>query len=193
LLVTDGTNVFAICHIGDTPLTLFNPGTDWDSLTGNLTRSRSSIPIRSLCFYLQDPRLVFMPLTAAEVRQIGGKAYTISSDPYKFQDAVLVGATDNYYGECRFQIDPTTPDYVKLDSSFLRGLFGKFNPSRGDLVLSKTGELLGVMANSSYCLMIRDFNPAASFRFGPNTRDQRTGMILSHLYSTVSTMPMKLQ
>ncbi len=193
VLITDGTNYFALSHVQETPLTLANPGTDWDEISGTLSHFQASVPIRSLCFYLRDPRLVFIPLTQAEVRQLGSKVYRISSDPYKFQDAVLIGAREGYYGECRFQIDLTTPEYVKLDNSFLRGLFGKFNPSRGDLVFSKTGELLGVMANSSYCLMIRDFTPGASFKFGQDLRSQRTGIILAHLSTIVSGMPLKLQ
>ena len=39
-----------------------------------------------------------------------------------------------------------TPEYLKMDHSVVRGLFGKFNPSHGDLVFNKSGELLGVMA-----------------------------------------------
>jgi len=193
VLLTDGTNYFALSHVQDTPLALSNPGTDWDQLNGTLRHLNASVPIRSLCFYLRDPRLVFIPLTQADVRQLGAKVYHISSDPYKFQDAVLIGAHEGYYGECRFQLDLGTPEYVKLDSGFLRGLFGKFNPSRGDLVFSRTGELLGIMANGSYCLMIRDFIPAASFRFGQDLRGQQTGLILAQLSSIVSGLPTKLQ
>ena len=87
----------------------------------------------------------------------------------------------------------TTPEYVKLDNNFLKGLFGKFNPSRGDLVFSKTGELLGVMANATYCMMIRSFDAAATLRFGQNVRDQQTGATLSILYTMVTEMPNKLQ
>ncbi|HEY5914261.1 MAG TPA: hypothetical protein VJA21_27040, partial [Verrucomicrobiae bacterium] len=193
VVVTDGTNYFALSHVQDTPLTLSNPGTDWDGLTGTLGRLNASLAIRSLCFYAHDPRLVFLPLTRAEMRQLGAKAYRISSEPYKFQDAVLIGAREGYYGECRFQIDLTTPEYVKLDNSFLRGLFGKFNPTRGDLVFSKTGELLGVMANSTYCLMIQSFEPAASFKLGQDIRAQHTGIILAQLSSIVAGLPLKLQ
>lgn len=193
VVISNGTNAFAICHVADTPFTLFNPGTEWDELSGTLSHLTGTIPVRSLCFYGQDPRLVFIPLTPAEVRTLGAKPYRIASEPYKWQDAVLVGAREGYYGECKFQIDPTTSEYVKLDNSFIRGMFGKFNPSRGDLVFSKTGELLGVMANSTYCLMIRDFTPSAVFKFGADSKNQRTGIILSHLYSTVSSMPSKLQ
>ena len=98
-------------------------------------------------------------VTKAEAAQLGCKVYPVASDPYKFQDAVLIGAEGDYYGECSFQIDVNTPDYVKLDRNLLKGLFGKFNPSRGDLVFSRTGELLGVMANGTYCLMMHEFAP----------------------------------
>jgi hypothetical protein len=192
ILVSDGTNTMALCHVKDTPLTLYNPGADWESLTGTLGRYTTQIPIKSLAFHLQDPRVVLMPLTTAEAKQLGARIYRMSPDPYKFQDAVLVGASEGYYGECRFEIDLSTPDYVRLDRSFLKGLFGKFNPSAGDLVFSKTGELLGVMANGTYCMMIRNFDAAASFQFGPNVK-QRTADTLALLYGRVAELPLKLQ
>ena len=193
VLVTDGRNVFALCHVQDTPLTLWNPGTDWETLTGTLSRNMVSVPIPSLSFHLQDPRVVLMPINVAQARQLGGLIYPISPDPFKFQDAVLVGTRENYYGECKFEIDVTTPDYLKLDRSVLKGLFGKFNPSRGDLVFSRTGQLLGIMANSTYCMMIRNFDPAATFQFGQDMRQQHTGGTLSALYAQVSQLPQKLQ
>ncbi len=193
VLVTDGTNTFALCHVSDTPLALWSPGADWRELKGTLTRSSANIPIKSMSFGWPDPRVVLIPVTRDEVQQLGGKVYRISSDPYKFQDAVLVGAQENYYGECRFQIDANTPQYVKLDRNFIKGLFGQFNPSRGDLVLSKTGELLGVMANGTYCRMIHTFDPAATVQFGDDVRAQHTGETLSRLYSFVTSMPPGLQ
>ena len=75
----------------------------------------------------------------------------------------------------------------------MRGLFGKFNPSRGDLVFSKTGELLGIMANSTYCLMLHNFDAAGTVQFGSDVRAQHTGMTLSLLYGQVAQMPLKLQ
>jgi hypothetical protein len=193
VLVTDGRNIFALCHIQDTPLTLWNPGTDWETLTGSFRRNLVSVPIPSLSFHLQDPRVVLMPISSSQARQLGCLIYPISPDPFKFQDAVLVGTRENYYGECKFEIDVTTPDYLKLDRSVLKGLFGKFNPSRGDLVFSRTGQLLGIMANSTYCMMIRNFDPAATFQFGQDMRPQHTGGTLAALYAQVSQLPSKLQ
>lgn len=193
VLVSDGTNQFALCHVQETPLTLWNPGTEWEGLTGELNRGLIRLPIHSMVFCLRDPRVVLLPLSPSDLRQLGAKSYRISSDPFKFQDAVLVGAREGYYGECKFAIDLTTPGYVKLDRSVLRGLFGKFNPSRGDLVFSRGGELLGVMANSTYCMMLDNLDPAARVQFGSDVRQQRMGATLAQLYSMVSGLPNKLQ
>ena len=193
VLVTNGTNTFAVCHVQDTPFTLWDPGTEWEGLTGTLGHYAVEVPIRSLSFSAQDPRVVLIPVSQQEISKLGGKAYRLSADPFKFQDAVLVGAQEGYYGECRFQIDLTTPGYVKLDRNFLKGLFGKFNPSRGDLVFSRTGEMLGVMVNGTYCLMIQNLKPGPAFQFGEDVRAQRTGATLSRLYSIVFQMPFKLQ
>jgi hypothetical protein len=193
VLASDGTNIVALCHVQDTPLSFSYPGTDWQGLTGVLERHNARVPIQSLSFYQLDPRLVFMPFTPAEARELGGTVYRTSPDPYKFQDAVVVGAQEGYYGECAFQMDLTTPLYLKMDRNSLRGLFGKFNPSRGDLVFSRTGELLGMMANNTYCIMIRNFNPTATFHFGQNVRDQQTGETLSRFYTLITALPPKLQ
>ncbi len=70
---------------------------------------------------------------------MGCKIYHLANDPYVFQDAVVVGTREDYYGQCKFQIDVSTPQYLKMDHNSLKGLFGKFNPSSGDLVLSQDG------------------------------------------------------
>jgi hypothetical protein len=193
VLVTDGTHYFALCHVQDTPVTLWDPGTDWDKLAGTLSWGGRQVPLAAMAFDSQDPRVVMMPVTPADARRLGCKIYRLSADPYKFQDAVLVGADEGYYGECNFQVEPNTPQYVKLDHNLLKGLFGKFNPSRGDLVFSRTGELLGIMVNNTYCLTIRNFNVAATFVFGQDLHNQHTGGTLSELYGYVFQLPLRFQ
>jgi len=193
VIVTDGTNFFALCHVQDTPVTLWDPGTDWDKFAGTLVWGSAQASIRSLSFDAQDPRVVMMSVTPADAQKLGCKIYRLSGDPYKFQDAVLVGADEGYYGECNFQIEPSTPQYVKLDHNLLKGLFGKFNPSRGDLVFSRTGELLGIMVNNTYCLTVRNFNAAATFVFGQDLHDRHTGGTLSELYGYVFQLPLRFQ
>jgi chemotaxis protein histidine kinase CheA len=193
VLVSDGTNTFALCHVEDTPLTLWIQGKQWEALTGSLGRNTVQVPVRELSFHLQDPRVVFMPVSAAEAQKLGGKVYRLSNTPFKFQEGVLVGAGEGYYGECKFEIDLSTPAYVKLDRSVLKGWFGKFNPSRGDLVFTKAGEFLGIMANNTYCLLIHNFDATATFNFTQDVRAQNTGNTLAALYSVVQQLPPKLQ
>ena len=193
VLVSDGTNTAALCHVQDTPLTLWNPGAQWLELSGTLAYGAGLIPIESLSFYSEDPRVVFIPLTPPQARSLAAKVYRLAPDPYKFQDAVVVGTRESYYGECKFQIDVTTPQYLKMDRNSLQGLFGKFNPSRGDLVFSKSGDLLGVMANNNYCARLRNLQSAATLRFGPTGRNQPTGQTLADLSDLVSGLPSKLQ
>jgi hypothetical protein len=194
VLVTDGTNTFALCHVENTPLVLWNPGTDWDKLTGTLSGRNAKVGIRSLAFHAQDPRVVFVPVTQAEASQLGSKAYRISSDPNKFQDAVIIGGDEGNYGQCNFQIDPNTPAYVKLDHDRLKWFFaGKFIPARGDLVFTRTGELLGVMVNDTYCLPIHDFAAKVTFQFNQDLRGQHTSATLTQLYNYVFQLPLRLQ
>jgi hypothetical protein len=193
VLVTDGTNIFALCHVQDTPLSLDDPGTDWDRLEGTLGRDMAQVPIHALSFDRQDPRVVFLPVTPAEARQLGCKVYSVAANPYKFQEAVLVGAEDGYYGECSFQMDLNLPQYVKLDRNLLKGLFGKFNPSRGDLVFSPSNELLGIMVNGTYCLLLHNFKSAATIPFGQDLRTMHTGDTLAQQFDFVFGLPAKLQ
>jgi hypothetical protein len=193
LLVSDGLRTFAICHVQDTPLALWTPGADWQSLTGSLTGPTDSFPIQTVTFQENDPRVVLIPVNNTVVPQLKCKVYSVAPDPFKYQEAILVGANEGYYGECNFQLDLTTPEYLKMDHNSIKGLFGKFNPSRGDMVFSKNGEVLGIMVNNTYCLVMRNFGSVATLRLGMDMTSQNTGNVLSHLGLYVHSLPGKLQ
>jgi hypothetical protein len=191
VLLTDGTNTVAMCHVSDTPMTFWIPPTDWDMITAKLQHGGDQLAVPALSFAQADPRLVLMPVNKADAAHLNAKVYHTSSDPFKFQDAVLVGADG--YGESKFQIDVKTPNYVKLDRSVFRSLLGKFNPSRGDLVFSRTGELLGIMANDTYCLVIRKFDTTSTFQLNKSLRAQNLTDTLAYYYASITKLPGELQ
>jgi len=193
ILVGDGKQIFALYHIEDTPLALEIPGTNWEQLTGILRRGNSSIGLSEVAFFSNDPRIMLAPVTAAQAQQLGTHVYAITANPFRFQEAVLVGAREGYYGECKFQIDPANPRYVKMERGMFRGLFGKFSPSTGDLVFSKSGELLGLMANSQYCAVIDSFPASRTIRMGQDITGQQTGEVLAQLRIRIDSLPFKLQ
>jgi len=193
ILATDGTNVFGVCHVQDSPIVLGIPGAKWQDLTCVLDHNLVSIPVGTLTFSASDPRVLLIPVPKPAAQKLGAKVFKLAADPYKFQDAVVIGTREGYYGECKFEIDLTTPEYFRMDRSSLRGLFGKFNPSSGDLVFSRTGELLGIMANNTYCMRLRNASALAGFELGPQIRNQGTAETISSLYTMVAGLPYKLQ
>lgn len=193
VLFTDGSQTYTLYHVDETPLQIWNPGTDWLRLTAILQHGNVAFSGVRLSFLAQDPRVVVIPIGEAQAKQYGVKIYKAAADPFKFPDAVIVGANEGYYGECKFQVDPTALNYVKVDRSLLKGLFGKFNPSRGDLVFAKTGELLGIMVNGEYCAVLNKVVPTRTIQLGNAVGSQQTGQMLSQLYDRIFQMPAKLQ
>jgi hypothetical protein len=193
VLVMDGNQAYALCHVADTPLSFGSPNSGWQSLQGSLTRGTATQPVSQVAFSADDPRIVLVPIDATQAKPLGARFYKISNQPFRFQEAVLVGADEEYFGECRFQIDPALGNYVKMDRSLIRGMFGKFNPSRGDLVLSKTGELLGVMVNAEYCLVLSRLKPEAALPCGTALNPQNVGRFLESMGQRVARLPFKLQ
>jgi len=193
ILVTDGSNTFALCHIEDTLLALWDPAATWKEINASIARNGDATAISSLAFCLVDPRVVMMPVSNDWARESGCKVYRVSHEPYKFQEAVVVGAREGYYGQCQFQIDLSAPRYLRMDRNSLRGLFGKFNPSTGDLVLSQTGELLGLMVNNTYCVAIQHYEAGATVPCGESFPGQYIANTLYSLYSAVAGLPYKLQ
>ena len=193
VLVSNGTNTFALCHIRDTPLTLSVPGAEWQSLTAMLSRNYASCAMPAISFLQTDPRVVLIPVTKAQAQALGGQVYQLAPNPLAFQEAVVVGTRDNYYGECKFQIDLSIPNYLIMDRNSLKGLFGKFNPSTGDLVFSKNGDLLGVMANNTFCVILPRLDTITTIQLGDDIRAQHTGPVLETLANMISDLPSPLR
>jgi hypothetical protein len=193
ILVRQGNQIYAIYHVNETPLQLSFPGVDWDWLIGNLRRGSVVARVDRLSFLAVDPRVVVIPISEAQARQFNCKIYSMPKDPFKFQEAILIGADEGYYGECRFQLDADSPQYIRMQRERFSWLIGKFAPSPGDLVLTKGGELLGVMVNKDFCLLLNEFEPAYHLQTGIGIAEQQTGLLLSQLFGQVARMPAKLQ
>jgi len=68
-----------------------------------------------------------------------------------------------------------------------------FSSKRGDIAISKTGELLGIMVNKDYCALINNFLPAKTITTGDNTSKQGIGGIINALVTRVQMLPPRLQ
>ena len=193
ILVTDGAKIYALLHLDDTPFPLSEDSLDWEKITAEFTkppayRSRAA----ALQFLSLDPRVLVLPVDPVQAAALGVKVYPTALEPFKFTEAVLVNGGGKGYGEVGFKLDASQPSYVRVDNRFFKRLFGDFAPSRGDLVLSKTGELLGIMVNSDYCAVVNNFLPNKTITLG-DVSSQHTSDLLNALAGRKLALPLKLQ
>lgn len=193
VLISSGGQIYAIYHSQDTLLNLSAGKPSWDYLYGNLRHDASLFSLDKLSFLKADPRIVLAPLSADQAKQFGVDIYPLAKDPFKYNQAVVVGGADGDYGETPFQLDPDTPKYVRMQKERFSKLFGKFTPTRGDLVFSKAGNVLGIMVNDQYCLVLDDLTPGGSITLGARIQDQKNSETLSNMGFQVSMLPAKLQ
>lgn len=193
VFVTDGKDTYALLHVDDTPFSLRENGADWEKLQATFVKGSYRADTSAIVFLALDPRIVVLPVTPEQVKAIGAKVYPMALDPLKFPEALLISNGGSGFGEIPFKIDPTNPSLVRMDNRLVRRLFGDFAPSRGDLVLAKTGELLGIMVNSDYCAVVNNFLPAQTFQTGDDVKAQMTGAKVDDLVNRLRRLPLRLQ
>lgn len=193
ILATDGSRIYAVYHIRDTPLELWEPGTDWHRFTGVVKKGNAAYSVGQVGFLDLDPRLLVVPVGETQSQALNAKIYSLSKEPFQHQEAVLVSAEGDGYGEIQFKLDPSHPQYVRMESSLFNRIVGSFSPGTGDLVFSKTGDLLGIMVNNQYCAVITDFTFLETIRCGSDVESQNTGSILGRLRRQINRLPFQLQ
>lgn len=194
VFVTDGRDTFALLHISDTPFgSLTETSWNWTTLKAEFRKGGYRSEVNRLTFLALDPRVAVLPVTAAQQAALGVKAYPVALEPFKFTEALLISNGGAGYGEIPFKLDPTHPSYVRMDNRLVRRLFGDFSPSRGDLVLSKTGELLGIMVNNEYCALVNNFLPSQVIRTGNDLAARPTAPQLDDLGLRLRKLPARIQ
>ena len=192
VLVSDGTSIYALLHLSDTPFTMSETPSDYLQVTAQLSRGGSAVPAAELRFLQLDPRLAVVPVDASQAAALGAKIYSLAKEPFKFPNAVLVRADDGRYGDTPFRIDQANASYVKLDNRITTRMFGEIAPKRGDLVFSQTGDLIGIMVNNDYCAVLGNFAASFTLRLGDNPQPATTG-ILTDIQTRWTRLPLKLQ
>lgn len=194
ILISDGKQVYALVDVEDTPFSFRDVGVDWKKITVKFERPPDYSSSGSQIEFLNaDPRVVVVPVDAVQVSALGVKVYPLAADPFKFTDALLVSDGGKGYGEVGFKLDAEHRGYVKVDNRVFKRIFGDFAPSRGDLVFSRTGEILGIMVNSDYCVLLKDFSPMVTIAAGDEPTSSNTSALLDSMSARIQAMPIELQ
>ena len=189
--------VYAITHTKDTPYRLSRNALAFRESYGALAAAAGGSKPQALHhvrFLKADPRLIIIPLGPAnskQVKALGVKPYKLAAKPYKFPKAFIMSKNGSKYGTVEFKIDPRYRGYVKVDRIFFN-FAGKFNPAKGDLVFSQTNELLGIMANNKYCLVLQSAAPANAIMFGKND-SSKVAQVLGNMQKLIAAKPFALR
>jgi hypothetical protein len=192
ILISDGEKKYAIFHLENIGLSLAE-AVDWEVLTGRLSASGQGGRIQKLFFLSLDPRILVVEIDSATAERFGTKVYKLAQEPFRFPEAVLINSGGNYYGESTFTLDAENRRYVRMQRRIISRLFGEFSPSSGDLVFSKTDELIGIMVNNEYCALIDNFLPIPDRSLPMGTNLTGTGRTLSEMKQRVDRLPARLR
>ena len=160
ILVQGEKYLYALLHADQSPYSLSSQGGgNWEKASGVFRRNGRNIDVHWIGFLRNDPRVIAIPLhKASQGKNFLNvkKTYPLAKRPQDYPEAVIIHNGEEY-GVVKFKVDPKLSNYVLMDKPFLGGILSKrMNPSKGDIVVSRTGELLGIMVNSKYCLIIRE-------------------------------------
>lgn len=197
ILLSDGNRTAALLLIDQTPVGLGDAGGSWNSLTGSLTLPppvNFPKPIETLQTLKQgDPRFLLAPVGSAESERVASSTYRIATDPFRFSRALLISPQGSGYGECSFRLEPSLRGYLEMDSRFLNRLQGEYAPSAGDLVLTLTGEFLGIMVNDQYCAQVTSLETSTSIPWDAKGAAKGVGEALSSIKRGVGNLDSRLR
>jgi hypothetical protein len=80
-----------------------------------------------------------------------------------------------------------------MQSKVFSRIFGDFSPTKGDLVFSKTGELLGLMVDNRYCALINNLLNEESLSLGESFDRDEFKNIVSSLRYRYEQLPEELR
>jgi hypothetical protein len=193
VLVQDGARVYALLHMNEMPFTPAIPAFGMSVVSARVSLASRELAKSQVHFWATDPRVVIVPVSSQPTGSTTLKIYSLARNPFKFTEAVLISRGGKYYGEVEFKLDPRTSDYVRMKNRLFSRVFGEYSPSAGDLVLSKTGEFLGIMVNSDYCAVLKNFEPLAGYVFNENTTTTVMRPMLEALRLRLDALPYGLR
>jgi hypothetical protein len=192
VLVRHKDGILVLFHAQETLLNVAYGQTVWQSLWGTV-HGEESVEVSEVSFLRSDPRVAVLILKPADAARLGGQVFSLTEDPFRFDDAILVGGNGDYYGEAAFQVDPETPGYVRMERRRFSRLFGDFRPSRGDLVFSRSGELLGIMVSREFCHVLHRIEIMDRITLGAEVQDPANRAVLVNLGSRLAQLPARVQ
>lgn len=193
VLVRIGGDLFAVVHLDSTPLKIWPPEAPWTGFAAGISRGDSRVAADGFSLVKTDPRVALIPVPATQAAALGARVYDVATDPAQFAEAVVVGADERYYGESAYRLSAQSPGYLEMERSTFRRLLGEFAPKRGDLALTRTGLVLGILVSGDRCLLLDGVTTLPAFRCGTGLDPAENSRILRTAFAILERMPAHLR
>ncbi|MDR1789176.1 MAG: hypothetical protein LBR12_02270 [Opitutaceae bacterium] len=195
VIAGDGGSYYALAHIETTPFSLTEKPRDWTGISGEFRRGARTLPIRKFSFLEADPRIIAVPLAAEEVARLGySGVYRLAADPFKFSEGVFINKRQRGV-KVTFEFNPDTPGYAEIvvNADPLSKNPNAFDnvPESGDLIFSANAEVLGIMVNNDYCVLIGSLKPGRTLETGEPAPP--TAEAFAHLQARYKALPRRLR
>lgn len=200
ILMVDGKFVYALVHAKDSPFRVENRPRKLVAVTGQISGSKlkAPLPVREIAF-MDDPRILIVPLYAnpQDLTESGVTLFHAPSNPFLFDDAVVVDVKDNRFGQTKCLRDEQDGRYIEVDENHFAFLTGVFNPGKGDLVFSQKAELLGIMVNGDYAFHIKNLGSriqgGSRTLLGSSFQADKTNALLRDMNKNLSGLSKKFK
>ena len=166
VLVSDGKRTYALFLARESPFRLDGAKNRFNAVMASVNLGGTEYRLQEMVFLAADPRLMAAPVQQSAVDDSGAGIFSLALEPFRFPEAVLIGANEEYYGESTFKFEGDSEQYLRMQARLFNRLFGEFSPKRGDFVFSKSGDFLGLMVDGQSCVLVDSLFPASQFPVG---------------------------
>ena len=200
ILMVDGKFVYALIHAKDSPFRVEHNPRKLVAVSGQISGSKlkSPLQVKEIAF-MDDPRILIVPLYAnpKDLIDSGVELFQAPSNPFLFDDAVVVDVKDNRFGQTKCLRDEGDGRYIEVDENHFAFLTGAFNPGKGDLVFSQKAELLGIMVNGDYAFHVKNLGSriqgGSRTLLGSSFQAEKTNALLRNLNKNLSGLSKKFK
>ena len=145
---------FAVLHVKNSPYgNTFEPL----SVQSRIRCGNNEVDSIGLFSDRQDSSLLWVQLPEEWLLRQNRIPAEQTTNPFAFQEAILINPNNLQYGSLRFRIDNERfSPFLKTDNRLSTRLFGDFSASAGDYLFTQNGKFLGIQTTSGNALWIQD-------------------------------------
>jgi hypothetical protein len=192
-LVTDGRDTFIVFHAADSPLNLSTNPDRLLEITAQIRIGDETFTAREIGFHSVDPRILFTPVPERIVQRAGKRAFMLSDDPNRFEEAILIQRAGGNFGRTAFRRITASERFLRMDRPLFGELFADFSASRGDWVFSKNGDFIGLMVTPRHATVVEGFVAAGRIGLGNAFNAEEAATTIGRLRQRFNELPSEVK